>query len=338
MALPTAQLGQMPTLQMPFYIPVTPYEKHPKAWQQALISIMAQTGANALGKGVENYMQPDYAPQPATGMDKFLHGPMISQQRAGELERQGLEQQQIDNAARNARLNRILEATSQNRARAGQMAQQTIDVNRAAQDLQLGGESRDIESAIAQNTAAHQRVQDLIAQINAERERQLAQQQGALLGAQTKNIGAEAAQHTLQNRMMLDSMNALRAKGGLPPIDEQGYATQSAPSTLPGLPGKGTSAFNAPNTSTIPTPSDADRIGAALASGQSPDQVLAQEQEVLRRQNAVQQRLGSGQYPTYDQIFGPQQDAASAILQRINAQKTLMSAPDLSQIFGQGQF
>src|ERR1035437_307177 len=94
MALPSAQLGQMPTMQLPYTIPVQTYQKQPKAWQSALLQILAQTGTAVAERGAANYMQPEYASefgqQPNSGLQALLKGPRVGAQQAESLRGQKL--------------------------------------------------------------------------------------------------------------------------------------------------------------------------------------------------------------------------------------------------------
>jgi hypothetical protein len=83
MALPTASLGQMPSLNVPTHIPNQVVNKQPKLWQQALAGILAQAAGQAVSQGVGNSMARDYAgeygEQEATGFDSFLKGPKVGE-------------------------------------------------------------------------------------------------------------------------------------------------------------------------------------------------------------------------------------------------------------------
>lgn len=85
-ALPSAQLGGMPSLNVPSYIPTTVVQKEPKAWEKALLAILTQAGAAAAQQGVQNAMSQEYAPEfdktSTTGFQKFLKGPTVNERQA----------------------------------------------------------------------------------------------------------------------------------------------------------------------------------------------------------------------------------------------------------------
>lgn len=83
MALPTAQLGGMASLNVPSYIPIVQTEKRPRLWEQALAQLLTQAGSAAAGKGVDNVMSRDYAAEvgdtPASFMQRLLQGPKVNE-------------------------------------------------------------------------------------------------------------------------------------------------------------------------------------------------------------------------------------------------------------------
>lgn len=88
-ALPSAQLGSMPSLNVPSYIPTTVIQKEPKAWEKALLAILTQAGSAAANQGVQNAMTQDYASEfgktPTTGFSKLLSGPTIDTRQAMQM-------------------------------------------------------------------------------------------------------------------------------------------------------------------------------------------------------------------------------------------------------------
>lgn len=213
MALPTAQLGSMPSLNVPSYIPTVQISKEPKLWEKALMSMLANAGSAVVSQGVQNMMQPDYAPDPATGLERFLHGPKINQARAGELDRQVIEQQRIDDANRQARLNRMVEMTGQNKVLANQAAQQTLSTENEIGNLMHQGAAEDTQSMQARQAvldARVRRLQDEIANVR----------QGKVADAQIKNLTAETGLREEQTREARNTrettervMNNTRGKG-----------------------------------------------------------------------------------------------------------------------------
>lgn len=87
MALPSAPLGSMPSLNVPGYIPTTVVQKQPKMWQQALAQILTGVASQAAGQAVGNTMSRDYADQygetAATGWDKLASGPKVNEKEHG---------------------------------------------------------------------------------------------------------------------------------------------------------------------------------------------------------------------------------------------------------------
>lgn len=83
MALPTAPLGQLPSMNMPYSIPR--YEQPASIWEKALASFLVNAAGGAASQGVENVMARDYAgdfgEKPATGFSKLL-GPKVGAQDA----------------------------------------------------------------------------------------------------------------------------------------------------------------------------------------------------------------------------------------------------------------
>lgn len=239
MALPTAQLGQMPNMQMPFNIPVQTYTKEPKAWEKILLGIVGNVAAAGLEKGISNVMQPDYAPQPAGLAEKFMSGPTISGQRAAELDRQFADTERADAEARNQRLNRMVEMTGQNKARTLDTERQLLATEGEMGRLQKERSDTELDSARLTNQAAHNRLQDMVTQRDSIRQGRLTDAQTKHLGAQTSKLEAEVRSQGIIDRLTLDGINRTRAEHGQPPLDSTGMEIKSAgPSAgeMPGLP------------------------------------------------------------------------------------------------------
>ena len=77
MGLPSAQLGSLPSMNLPTSIPTIGVQKSPKIWQQALMQILTQTAGNVVQQGIGNAMSRDYSEDPATGWQKLLSGPKV---------------------------------------------------------------------------------------------------------------------------------------------------------------------------------------------------------------------------------------------------------------------
>lgn len=216
-ALPSAQLGSMSSLSVPSFIPTVAVPKEPKAWEKALLALITNAGSAMLSQGIQNVMQPDFAPQPASGVDKFLSGPKISQSRASELERQVIDKEKTDATARENRLNRMVQQTGQNR-------QAMLDTQRLTKDVQgqistLGQNVSDEEIKLAQleQSGAHQRLQDLVAELNMRRQGRLVDAQIRELDAQVGTRKADADAKSAQTLIMKRSMNDDARKRGQPP-------------------------------------------------------------------------------------------------------------------------
>lgn len=86
MALPSAQLGQLPGMNGPSYIPTVVVPKEPKFWERILLQTLAQAAGNVASQGITNEMSRDYADtkageKPATAWDKFWQGPTVNAQQ-----------------------------------------------------------------------------------------------------------------------------------------------------------------------------------------------------------------------------------------------------------------
>lgn len=79
MALPTAPLGQLPNMSMPYSIPT--YDKGPSIWEKALASFLVNAAGGAAQQGVDNVMSRDYAGEfgetKAGGLSKLINGPQV---------------------------------------------------------------------------------------------------------------------------------------------------------------------------------------------------------------------------------------------------------------------
>ena len=89
MALPTAQLGQLSQLSVPYSIPTTLVDKRPRIWQQALASFLTNAASQAGQAAVSNEFEKENAPafgQKATPWyQKFYQGAAINDKEAMQL-------------------------------------------------------------------------------------------------------------------------------------------------------------------------------------------------------------------------------------------------------------
>lgn len=222
MALPTAQLGSMASLNVPAYIPTTVVPKEPKAWEKALLALVTQAGSQVLSQGIQNSMQQDFASQngetPTQGMAKFFQGPKVTRadnearqqmlaRMAGEIGVRELEGQPSARdvfAAREAEMRDIDNRTAQMQATRGQFA--------------LGREGHAVSRENARDARTSQK--ELA---EAERTFQTPYQKAQIerLGAETGRLKAdtdkERAQMELQKRFLQQQETAPDKATGLTP-------------------------------------------------------------------------------------------------------------------------
>lgn len=104
MGLPSAQLGSLPSVNVPSSVPVVGVQKSPKIWQQALLNILTQTAGAAATQGIGNVMSQDYAEDPATGWEKLTKGPRMDKS-------QKMQKTSLDAASTEAEKGRALTRT-----------------------------------------------------------------------------------------------------------------------------------------------------------------------------------------------------------------------------------
>lgn len=164
MALPSAQLGQMPNMNIPYSVPY--YQKEPKPWEKVLLSLVSSAGGAALNQGIQNSMARDFADlargeTPSSGFDAFLHGPRVSErqqntrdQLAGQIgleelraqpsardmmEQRNVESQRIDrnmDSMRDTMSRSQIARRSDDSANARSMNEQAIQTERATTELE----------------------------------------------------------------------------------------------------------------------------------------------------------------------------------------------------------
>lgn len=240
MALPSAQLGQLPSMQVPFYTPVVPVSKEPKAWEKALLSILTNTAANVVSRGVENFMQPDYAETPRTGFSKFWSGPQEDRAQHAQGKKQEfdtmMEQFKLDNAR-----------TQQNSAQDyGLMRDTNAFAERGLESIDQSNNAQALErlrqsGALAvegQRTQHEQELAKLRATLESQDPYRIAGTKN--LEAQTGYHQAQADKDKLSNDMIRASLEQQALKSGKPPV---GPAPMSS---LPGLPKPGAAPVQPP--------------------------------------------------------------------------------------------
>ena len=132
MALPTAQLGQLGTMSMPYSIPT--YEVGPSIWEKALGALLVNTATGAAQHGMDNVFAHDNAKEfgqaPASTWQRLLHGPTIDDRTATQRREQtfnaGESEKQRKFTASEADFNRLFEGTRDDAAaRNAQILQDT---------------------------------------------------------------------------------------------------------------------------------------------------------------------------------------------------------------------
>lgn len=119
MALQTAPLGQLPSMNMPYSIPT--YEKPPSIWEKALAAFLVNAAGTAAGQVGENITARDYAKdfgeEPAGFGSKIVGGPRVSARQADQRESQKFQKESqmrdIGAAANVARFNATQAANRQ---------------------------------------------------------------------------------------------------------------------------------------------------------------------------------------------------------------------------------
>lgn len=79
MALPTAPLGQLPNMNMPYARQT--YEVGPKLWERALMQFLSGVATQAGQNAVNNAMSRDYADKPAGFFSKLGSGPVQNREQ-----------------------------------------------------------------------------------------------------------------------------------------------------------------------------------------------------------------------------------------------------------------
>lgn len=277
MALPQAQLGQMGSLSAPHQLQAQVINKEPKAWERALLSLLSNVGSAVVQQGVGNAMAQDYAPEfgetAATGTDRFFKGPRVGERQAAERRSLAQRGKESDSADRNARLNRMVELTGQNRAMERATMAETGRVEGEIGNRLKDQGTEEIALTQLRQQGAHQRLQDLVAQIGKERQARVGDAQIGEISAQTQERLAKAAQMELQNKLMADAAN-----GGKKPA--AGVNPNVAKFAAGGAPVAATPTSQSPDS----------QIASLVDSGIPPDQIVQQLAAIQSRQAAVQTR------------------------------------------------
>lgn len=136
MALPTAQLGQLGTMSMPYSIPT--YEKGPNIWEKALSALLVNTASGVAQQGTQNLMSHEnageFGQQPASTWQRLIGGPTVSDQAATQRRGQAF-------TGREAAKQRVFEGDQTQLGLDARAAQSDADAQNAMlrQDTQIQG-------------------------------------------------------------------------------------------------------------------------------------------------------------------------------------------------------
>lgn len=90
MALPTAPLGQLPSMNMPYAIPT--HDRGSSIWEKALAAFLVNAAGGVAQQVVENAMARDFAPEfgeeKAGGLSKLISGPKVGKADASQRRQQ----------------------------------------------------------------------------------------------------------------------------------------------------------------------------------------------------------------------------------------------------------
>lgn len=143
MALPSAQLGSLPSFGMPSNISTQVTHKQPKLWEQALMQLITQAGGQAIQQGVTNAMSPDFSDTPNTGWSKLTQGPKVS--RTDQAQMRTIDAQKAEGAAdrtARAQLNAADIGSREKEGLAGRtLTKEQNDLMRKFQEMMAGREA-----------------------------------------------------------------------------------------------------------------------------------------------------------------------------------------------------
>jgi hypothetical protein len=176
MALPTAQLGSMASLNVPSYIPSQVVRKEPKLWEAALAQLLTQAAGGVAGRGIENVMSRDYAPEfgmeKAGTLEKFISGPRANERMMGKKVDVASQLALSELGAKDAQMGREYNTQQENlRAvdkRAGDLEMSTLRQRGDNAQMKFQGEQ----------SAAQRQLQLMLAQINQTGDETRAMEQG----------------------------------------------------------------------------------------------------------------------------------------------------------------
>jgi hypothetical protein len=207
MALPSASLGTLPSMSMPFHLPVNEVRKEPKAWEKILLGMLGAGTSALVGQAVSNLMSQDKAAEfgqtPKTGFSKILQGPQVSEQEAHRLRQDKLERDKMASGERRDRMNTDLKKTEMNQNATRNFRAAEIDMERIMAGIQGANLDREVEVENLRNQAAARKLEGLITELNSRR-------QGKVADAQVENLGAETELRRVQAANEADPTLRLR--------------------------------------------------------------------------------------------------------------------------------
>lgn len=279
MALPTAPLGQLPSMNMPYSVPT--YSKGPSIWEQALASFLVNAAGQAASKGTDNVLSHENAAEfdqkPATFMSKLVSGPKVGDAEAKQMRQNTFQAGQAgkDRAFQADELDQRLQAqagqSEADAANARIRTQMGIDADVARQDE---ADSARLNLAMGDRAAATDVVnmKDRLERSNPENV------------ARTGLYGAQAAEHQAN----AEFYKRILSPGG-PQVTSTLQGQQQSkvdPSIANFARGNGAAAPAAPSAD--------DQIRAFLARGASPDQIVQQmSPDLTPRQQIVQTKANA---------------------------------------------
>ncbi len=225
MALPSAQLGQMSTLNAPSSVGLQVVRKEPKAWQTALMAILENAASSVASHGVQNYMSKDYATQngqkDSSGFNKFWNGPQVTQQQNEQLSAQKA-------AATQAGLDRELHQKALDQQYLNSLNSQELERQRNQQQGQYQTGSLEQQAASLDAEKRHQAAMEYLAQLTSDRQLPGQQAQVGDINSQIALRTAEAQKAQLANQIMQKALGGGQTQQGINP-DVKNFVAPPSP-------------------------------------------------------------------------------------------------------------
>lgn len=307
MALPTAQLGQLGNMNMPYAIPQ--YNEEPSIWEKALASFLVSAASGTAKQGVDNFMSQDYAPEfgedKASRWQRLVQGPRVGAADASMRRRDLLsaEQQQLGRTHESdLQSERLLAGQGQSDADAANARLREGDRAQAGLDQQ----------AISDMNALIRGDRDATARIELEQEQARLRTEDPLYQSQKRYYDSMAGKNQGETDFLRGIISGRPGAGGGAQAPGAGVNKNIADFAKNGAAG------------TVPTPAPAqpadfvsgpEDIARLLASGMSPEQVVA----VVTKQRTVDAAAQSRPLPSTT----PQEDPRVAEIMRLLGMPTL---------------